>query len=208
MLTDAIWDLDGTLYDTYPSILSALHETLTKHGVTVDPAALLITTKKTSVHAVIEDYAAQRGWDAAAIFAEYHDVEVQRVLACKPYPEAQATLEAVVAKGGRNFLMTHRDNSAWQLLANSGLRDLFAGGVTSEMHLARKPKPDAVLYILDRWQLPATTTAMIGDRKLDIIAGQAAGVAGIYFDVDGLGDAPMAEYHVDHLHEIPSLFGR
>ncbi|WP_225047137.1 HAD hydrolase-like protein [Lacticaseibacillus kribbianus] len=208
MLTNAIWDLDGTLYDTYPSILSALHETLTKHGVTVDPTALLVTTKKTSVHAVIEDYARQLGWDAKAIFAEYHDVEVKRVLSCQPYPEARATLEAVVAASGRNFLMTHRDDSAWTLLQNSGLRDLFTGGVTSTAKLARKPKPDAVLYIVDRWQLDPAVTAMIGDRSLDIVAGQAAGVQGIYFDVDGLADAPMADHHVDHLHEIPALFGR
>ncbi|WP_179395500.1 HAD hydrolase-like protein [Lacticaseibacillus absianus] len=206
MLVNAIWDLDGTLFDTYPEMVTALHAVLTAQGVTISQAALLVAIKRESIQTTVTNYAQQLGVPIQGLLEAYHALERQTVMTARPYPEARMVLEAVKAAGGHNLLMTHRDRSAWALLQQAGLRDLFLDGVTSELALPRKPRPDAINYLLHQDQLNPARTAMIGDRKLDVIAGQAAGVTGVYFNVDGLNDAPMADVSIDHLRELVPLF--
>ena len=76
----------------------------------------------------------------------------------------------------------------------------------ADLKLPRKPAPDAIQYLLRRFQLNPAVTAMIGDRSLDVDAGINADVKTIYFNVDGLNAAPQADYQVNHLIEIPPLF--
>ncbi|MFD1431828.1 HAD hydrolase-like protein [Lacticaseibacillus yichunensis] len=206
MLVNAIWDLDGTLYDTYPVMMAALHDVLQEAGLTIAPAALLREAKETSVFAIAGRVAPALGTTRDQLLATYHDREKQRLLEAEPYPETAAVLQAIIKAGGNNLLMTHRDDSAWALLAKDDLRELFLGGVTARLQLPRKPDPAAINYLLARHQLNPVVTAMIGDRRLDVLAGQRAGVQTIYFNVDGLNDAPMATYQVEHLHEIPAFF--
>lgn len=206
MLKNVIWDLDGTLYDTYPGILTALIATLAKFGVSAERAALFTTIKHSSVRGELARIGKTIGVPYDTLWADYHDREVSGfVMQAQAYPDTARVLRGVVAAGGQNFLMTHRDDSAWALLRRDGLADLFKGGVTSAQHLARKPAPDAVLYILDTFGLQPASTAMIGDRQLDVVAGQAAGVAGIYFDIDGYHDAPMADATIQTLPAVLDL---
>ncbi|WP_125703589.1 HAD family hydrolase [Lacticaseibacillus daqingensis] len=207
MLVNAIWDLDGTLFDTYPEMLQALLQILAAHDLAQDPAALLARIKRGSIQETVQALATSAGLAASTVLAEYHALEHQTVMTAQPYPEARAVLRAVKAAGGHNLLLTHRDRSAWALLQQAGIRDLFLGGVTSELDLPRKPAPDAINYLLHQYQLNPARTAMIGDRKLDVQAGLAAGVSGVYFNVDGLNDAPMATVQVNHLRELVPLFG-
>lgn len=207
MLVNAIWDFDGTLFDTYPEMMVALAATLNAHGdAEATPENLLTATKRTSIRKVFAERAPKLNTTVAALNADYLRREAQTVETAKPYPEAPAVLQAIVDAGGNNLLMTHRDNSAWGLLQAAGLRDLFLGGVTANLHLARKPAPDAINYLLERHQLNPARTAMIGDRALDVDAGIAAGVATIYFNVDGLNAAPQATYQVNALSDIKPLF--
>lgn len=208
-IINAIWDLDGTLYDTYPGILTALTATLNKWGITVDRDTLFTTIKHGSVRAELERYAKQLAVSYDDMWADYHQREIDGfVMQAQPFAQTAEVLQGVVAAGGNNLLMTHRDNSAWALLSRDGLDHLFLGGVTSELGLPRKPKPDAVLYLIDRHQLNPAVTAMIGDRRLDVVAGQAAGVQGVYFDIDGYHDAPMADITIDQLTDLLPYSGR
>lgn len=207
MLVNAIWDLDGTLFDTYPEMLAALVKTLHHYGqAEVDEAALLKTVKRGSITATLTRLAPRLGQSADTVLTHFHTLEQQQVMTAQPYPEVPGVLRAIHDVGGLNLLMTHRNQSAWALLRQAGLKDLFLDGVTSDLGLPRKPAPDAVAYLVRGHQLNPARTAMIGDRKLDVIAGQNAGVKGIYFNVDGLNDAPMADVQVDHLTELLPLF--
>lgn len=207
MLVNAIWDFDGTLFDTYPGMLAALVKTLHDYGEpNVDEAALLKTIKRGSIAETATQLAPPLGVTPEQLLAHFHALESQQVKRAQPYPEAPGVLRAIQRAGGFNLLMTHRDHSAWALLRQAGLKDLFLDGVTADLGLPRKPAPDAILHLLRAHQLNPARTAMIGDRKLDVIAGHNAGVQGIYFNVDGLNDAPMADLQVDHLTELLPAF--
>lgn len=63
---------------------------------------------------------------------------------------------------------------------------MFTEIITGDNHFARKPDPEALTYLLDKYELEPSQTAMVGDRPLDILAGQNAGVKTILFDEAGI----------------------
>ncbi|OAU86179.1 haloacid dehalogenase, partial [Lacticaseibacillus rhamnosus] len=161
---------------------------------------------ETSIKQFLTCFGQQVGRSVADLEADYHQRARAYLQDIHPYPEALAVLKAIKAQGGHNLLLTHRDRSAWEILAHDQADTLFLGGVDADLKLPRKPAPDAIQYLLRRFQLNPAVTAMIGDRSLDVDAGINADVKTIYFNVDGLNAAPQADYQVDHLIEIPPLF--
>ncbi|ARY91593.1 MULTISPECIES: HAD hydrolase-like protein [Lacticaseibacillus] len=206
MLVNAIWDFDGTLYDSYPGMMKALRSLVLDNGGQIEPDALYHQVKKTSIKKFLTDFGSKVGRSVDELEADYHHRARAYLHDIHPYPAALPVLQAIKDQGGNNLLLTHRDHSAWQILGDDHADTLFLGGVDSDLNLPRKPAPDAIQYLLDRFQLNPAVTAMIGDRSLDIDAGVNAGVKTIYFNVDGLNAVPQADFKVNTLEEIPPLF--
>ena len=172
-----IWDFDGTLFDTYPVMLDALQQTIAKHGILYD-GDLAYFIKKYSIRKFALDYATPEFID------DYHTLEDELQTDVKFYPEIPAILSEIVNNGGRNFVVSHRDNKTYQYLGD--LTNLFSEIITSDNHLARKPDPEALTYLIDKYNLDPSETAMVGDRPLDIQVGQNAGIKTILFDEAGI----------------------
>ena len=115
---------------------------------------------------------------------DYHTLEDELQTDVKFYPEIPAILSEIVNNGGRNFVVSHRDNKTYQYLGD--LTNLFSEIITSDNHLARKPDPEALTYLIDKYNLDPSETAMVGDRPLDIQVGQNAGIKTILFDEAGI----------------------
>lgn len=56
------------------------------------------------------------------------------------------------------------------------MREYFSGWITAENAFPKKPDPAAFLATLVNHQLLPTETFTIGDRDIDILAAQAAGL--------------------------------
>lgn len=194
-----IWDFDGTLFNTYPGMIKALQATLTQHGTKSNAHNLLIATKVDSMKRVLDDYAQRQQIDRQQLQREYTSNELELNADPRPYPGAGESLVAVHAAGGMNLLWTHRDQKAWRLLNRYGWKNLFAGGTTIDMHFKRKPDPESINYLLNKFDLQPGATLVVGDRALDVAAGTAAGCNTLYLDVDGLHAAPDATYHAEDL---------
>ena len=199
-----IWDFDGTLYDTYPGMIRALMATLADFGLPGKPDELLVQTKRDSMKRVFDDYAkamnpANSTTPRAQLQATYNAHEP--VLNADPrlFPDAKVAIQTVTANGGVNLLWTHRDERAWRLLKRDHLDNEFIGGTTIDMHFKRKPDPESLLYLIDKYQLNPATTLVVGDRKLDSEAAKAAKCLSLYLDVDELHDAPHADYTAQNM---------
>ena len=61
------------------------------------------------------------------------------------------------------------------------MEDLFAGCITSDDDFPRKPDPAAFLAALEQYNLVKQETITVGDRAIDIQAGQAAGLFSVLY---------------------------
>lgn len=76
-----------------------------------------------------------------------------------------------------------------QLLEELGLSGYFIEVVTGDRGFARKPDPEALLYLIDKYDLDKENTYYIGDRLLDVQAAQRAGIQSISLQIaDGAGN--------------------
>ncbi|MCJ0587846.1 HAD-IA family hydrolase, partial [Enterococcus cecorum] len=116
--------------------------------------------------------------------------------------------EKVIEKGGKNYLLTHRENaSAKALLQGSQLDGLFVEIVGPENKFPRKPDPTSLLYLVEKYQMDKTKTVMIGDRPMDIDAGINAGVQSIFYNDERLFKIKQAHHEVHSLTEIEKFLG-
>lgn len=204
-LTNFLWDFDGTLMDTYPAMVRAVIRAAAKQGMHPDTeqvTAWMMHDLRYCLHQL-----AMKGHaDEEQLYRDYRQEEAMIPPdQVSMMPGMQALLEALHQRGGRHFLVTHRGKDAWHYLAHAGVSSLFAGGVTREAGLPRKPAPDMVLRVMEDFQLVPEHTMMIGDRPLDTEAGQRAGILSCMLDTSGRFRESPADLYAGNAAELMTI---
>ena len=101
-------------------------------------------------------------------------------------------------------MFTHRGKTTLPVLNHLGLTDFFREILTSQSGFARKPDPDAIAYLMEKYRLEREYTYYVGDRSLDMQCAKNAGISGVLFlDENAPGEATGDEsYIVRNLLEI------
>ena len=182
------WDFDGTLYDTYPLVVEDFAKALQDAGLFADESRLLAQVKIT-LYGAARTYAKGDEVLAESLLDRYqHYAGMRTNEELRPYPLAGEMLRAVTQRGGRNYLYTHRDLSAVEALKHDHLWTAFSGQVTKEDGFPHKPRPDALLHLLDTHGLDPAECCMVGDRDIDLDAAKNAGITPVLFDPDHFYD--------------------
>ena len=95
MLVNAIWDFDGTLYNSYPGMMKALAALVTANGGQIEPKTLYRQVKETSIKQFLTGFGQQVGRSVADLEADYHQRARAYLQDIHPYPEALAVLKAI-----------------------------------------------------------------------------------------------------------------
>lgn len=176
-----IWDMDGTLVDSYPAIVANLAAACRECGVAVTKEEIrreILT--HSAVHFLINlekktGVPAQRIGDCYSAIARQNS---DRVL---PMEHAAETLEALRNAGVANYVFTHRGASAAGILKGAGLDGYFTEIVTAEAGFRRKPDPEGIDYLVRKYGLDRSLTCYVGDRSLDIECACNAGIKSILY---------------------------
>jgi len=174
-----IWDFDGTIADSYPHIYAALCKVMDEYGMTENFDMEMVKRYLQVSFAEMRKYTDMADEPYAKFNALHHrtaDSEIDPPIV--PFRDAERVLAAIVEKGGQNFLYTHRNLTAYYYLFRFGLIKYFTDIVTSENNFPSKPAPDAILALMKKHSLRPDETIMIGDREIDGLSGQNAGIAG------------------------------
>ena len=184
-LTCFFWDFDGTLADSYPATAALFMEAAGRFGIHVEDSRALQLMKH-SLGFCIRTYAAENGVDAGKLEAAFREAEGK--LPADTFPlmaGMREALEVIRSRGGHHYLLTHRGKDAWSSLRAAGVADLFEGGVTAEDGFPRKPAPDSVSHLIRLSGAKPEACVMIGDRPIDVQAGENAGALGCLYDPEG-----------------------
>lgn len=176
-----IWDLDGTLFDSYDEIVSSVFLTLEHFGIEEDEAEarrymVLYSVKKYFMK--IESETGIPYAELDSLFEKYHH---SRYLEVTAMPHATEILQYLQDHGNPNFVFTHRTSSTLPILRNLNMLSYFTEVVTIGEGFARKPDPQAVRYLLEKYSLDPEYTWYVGDRKIDMECGRNAGIKTILY---------------------------
>ncbi len=181
--TSLIWDFDGTLFDTYPPLVSAIERALGDFNVTLPRATIRQMLRGTLAHtitALVSAHDLQQDVFQARIDSYHSQANVREN---RPFPGAIQILERILAAGGRNYLVTHRDTESLSaMLTWYRVDGLFTDVITSDDGFPRKPDPASFNALIERHSLPRDSVLVVGDRDLDIQAGRAARVHTCLYD--------------------------
>lgn len=183
------------LFDSYPHITRAFSKMMKEDGIYIDEPSVqkLFEINFDTVFRRFNTSEEQK-----ARFRKYeHDFDLEPLAV--PFKNTVATVKEAALKG-KNFLYTHRGESAFYYLKKYGIYDCFSDFVTSENGFPSKPAPDAVEYILNKHSLKKDETVMIGDREIDVLSGKNAGTYGCLFTRENKETA--ADFVIDDIKKI------
>lgn len=171
-----IWDMGGTLIDTYPEVVRALSRAA--YGDT-GPSHLReigALTQYSIAHA-IESLSVSREVPRADLERAYEELKTRwRTRPAPVMDGARELIARVWEKDGLNLVATHRDRaSATMLVTVLGL-DLD-DMVCAPDGLARKPSPEMNLLLAQRHGLDPAQVLCVGDRPIDAVAAANAGMS-------------------------------
>lgn len=175
-----IWDFDGTLFDSYPTMNLAMEQALEQLGYP-RPKEEIRRLMKQSVSTALDFYCetCSLGKELETLFRQKEKGLSQDL---PPYPGALELCRQISDAGGLNLLYTHRDSLSLKMLQRHGFSPYFAGGVTAEDKFPSKPAPNALQFLMEKFQFSPQEALMIGDRDIDLLAGSNAGIDGYLFD--------------------------
>jgi phosphoglycolate phosphatase len=202
-----IWDLGGTVMDTYPDVDRAL-------ASAIDPAPdagllheVALLTRQSSALAI-------------STLAERHDVPERRLQVAyeattqhwreRPAPVmagARDVMDEIHRGGGLNLVATHRGRSSAEALLSS-LELPIDDMVCAPDGFARKPDPAMVEELLARHDLAPGECLAVGDRPADVESARAAGVRGVLLRTPGIPLSAGDAESIDHLAELLDLVDR
>ena len=200
--TAFIWDLDGTLLDSYEAILSGIEETFGQFSIPYDKEKVREFILKYSVQDLLEQVAEERNLDAEVL----NQIRAQSL--------AEKNAQVVLMSGAREvlawayeagilqFVYTHKGDNAFTILRDLGLESYFTEILTSQSGFSRKPSPEAATYLIDKYELDSRNTYYIGDRILDVEFAQNSGIQSINF----LESSYEGNQRIQILADIPHIF--
>ncbi len=197
------FDLDGTLVDTAPDLISTLN--LIFSEIDVSPVAYQEARPLIGggVRPLIERGLAAKGLSVAprrideiyAQFLKHYAVHVAD--ASRPFPGVLAALDRLIHEGSTLAVCTNKlEWLAAKLLDEVGLSSRFSAVCGQDTFGIAKPDPEILRKTVRRAGGDMARTIMVGDSRTDIDLARSAGVPIIAVDF-GYTDIPVREFAPD-----------
>ena len=197
-----IWDLDGTLLDSYEAILLGIEETFGQFSIPYDKEKVREFILKFSVQDLLEKVAEKRKLDVEVLNQVRAQNLAEKNAQVVLMPGAREVLDWADETGIQQFVYTHKGDNALTILRDLGLESYFTEILTSQSGFARQPSSEAATYLLGKYQLDSEKTYYIGDRTLDVEFAQNSRIQSINF----LESSYEGNHRIQALADIPYIF--
>lgn len=200
-----VFDLDGTLVDTAPDLMTALNHVMTETGLEPAPDAVIrphIALGARHMIAVALEHR-QKPTDDAELDALFERFTIHYseniAVGSKPFPGLVGALDTFKSEGARLAVCTNkRESMTLKLLEELDLRHYFDAIVGRDTLDVYKPHPRHLTTAIEWAGGSVDRAVMIGDAKPDIGVARAANVpvVGATF---GYTDIPIEDLEPDAL---------
>ena len=212
-----VFDLDGTLVDTAPDLISALNHVLEREGLPAVPAQSARTMIGAGARKLIERGLEIEGRaigvaDIDRLTRDFIDYYAAHIAdASRPFDGLEAALDELQAQGYRFAVCTNKlEWLSKRLLDVLGLSPRFSAICGADTFGVAKPDPAILQQTVARAGATLSGAIMVGDAGPDVGVARRAGipVIGVEF---GYTDVPIAELRPDrligHFSDLPAAVG-
>jgi phosphoglycolate phosphatase len=172
-----IFDLDGTLVDSYTPIAESLNYALNRFGIEAIPEARVRRMVGHGLEELIRETAGEKNLrEGVRLFREnYRNVYLEKT---SLLPGVGKTLEALHRRGAAMAVATNKpaffSEKILEHLGLSGYMEIVLGPEKVEHP---KPHPEMIERILARFRLGGDAVLYVGDMVIDIETARRAGLA-------------------------------
>ena len=200
-----VFDLDGTLVDTAPDLISTLNQVLAGEGLpppAYDDARRMIGG---GAHRMIERAVSAEGRDVPraeldrmfAVFIDHYSAHIAD--RSRPFPHLDSVLQRLSGEGFRLAVCTNKlEWLSVRLLDKLNLSRYFAAICGQDTFGIQKPDPQMLRLTIRRAGGEVERSIMIGDSLTDVRTARAANVPVIAVDF-GYSEVAPAALHADRL---------
>ena len=188
-------DLDGTLIDSIPDLMSALNRMGRPRGFAPFDRAEITPMIGDGARVLLERAFAARkaAFDETALAPYLADYTANSSVETKPFPGVIETLDLFAEKGWKIAVCTNKPvEPTHAVLAALGLTPFLAAIGGGDSFPTRKPDPGHLLGTLALAGGTIDAAVMVGDHRNDVLAATGAGVPCIFAGW-GYGAPSMAE---------------
>ncbi|MBI1273530.1 MAG: HAD-IA family hydrolase [Alphaproteobacteria bacterium] len=181
-----VWDIDGTLLDSYPHYESAARAHCAANNLKFPDPALL---KRGFGHPQWFDYGwpgthAQQNEIRRGFYERLHALDALPETPVRLFPGIPQTLARLTEAGHRHAIITSRpDAPLMHVLRREQMQDHFACILADEsrkpLGLRSKPFPDQLNYVMQQLDAKPFETVMVGDTEMDVAMGRGAGTVAV-----------------------------
>ncbi len=179
-----IWDVDGTIFNTYPPMSRAFKAALNELGADATLSWLEKQARISLSHCsetLSEKFRLPEPEITRAFLEHYKRIPFQDQ---QPFDGVIDICTMIQSRGGMNLIITHRGKeSTNRLLSAHQMSHLFTDCFAQDAGFPKKPDPAAFLAMIDKYKLDREETLAVGDRDLDVEAGQSAGLFACLFTI-------------------------
>jgi phosphoglycolate phosphatase len=207
-----VFDLDGTLVDTAPDLISALNFILEREGMPPVPLPQARNLIGAGARRLLERGLELDGRTASVVditkltadFIDYYAAHIAD--ASRPFDGLEAALDDLATRGYRLAVCTNKlEWLSKRLLDRLGLSARFSTICGADTFGVAKPDPAILRETVARAGGELSSAIMVGDAGPDVGVARRAGipVIGVAF---GYTEVPMAELKpdrlIDHMREL------
>jgi phosphoglycolate phosphatase-like HAD superfamily hydrolase len=208
MYKEILWDLDGTLLDTYPNMINAFCNTLKEYGIE-ESYDNVFDKFRISLSNAVDFFTNKYNLDDKSSFKSKYkfNEKASGMDNIKPFDNIIDICKKNQLAGKRNYLLTHRGKSSIKFLKYFDMYKYFTDFVTGMNKFPRKPAPDGVNYLVEKYNFNLSEVIVIGDRELDMDAAKNAGVKSCFFDTNSFNKRDVSDYYIKEANELYEILG-
>jgi phosphoglycolate phosphatase len=171
-----VFDLDGTLIDSYAAIAASLNHARGRFGMAALPEDVVRRKVGRGLEQLVVELIGEEAVDEGVrLFrGRYSEVFADRT---HPLPDAEATLRRLHRRGYRMSVASNKPARFGRaILDRFGMTGLFDSVEGPDTSGAVKPEPAMVNSCLDAMGLDSSSAAYVGDMVLDVETAARAGL--------------------------------
>jgi len=181
MKNAVIWDLDGTLLDSYHVIVESIYLTSLEFGVSIPKEEIHKHTIQYSTKSLFREISEIYAIPVEMLQRRYSQISSGKFKEIRVMAHGIDILEVLTANNVDNYVFTHRGRTTIPVLDHLKMTHYFKDILTSQSGFARKPDPEGLEYLIDRYSLERCHTWYVGDRAIDMQCAKNAGISGILY---------------------------